>query len=66
MERLLIVKKMNVVDVRKMNAIWELQKLERSALRHFVEGTVGYRLHSLDVYSSMEAYKTGINSFKGW
>ena len=46
---------MTTIGSRKMNAIWELQKLERSALRHFVEGPVGYRLHSLDVYSSMEA-----------
>ena len=42
----------------------EGNELERSALRHFLEGPVGYRLHSLDVYSSMKAYKTGIDSFK--
>ena len=34
---------------RKMNAIPELQELERWALCHFVEEPLGYLLHGLDI-----------------
>ncbi len=40
---------MHVIGLSKMSAIRELQKLESSALRHFVEGLLGYHLHSLDI-----------------
>ena len=42
-----------------MNAIWEVQKLERWALRYFVEEPRDYLLHSLDIdfYETLKSHK---------